>query len=256
MHPVLLEIGPLRIYSYGVFAAAGVLAAAWVAAREYARAGGEREAFEEAAFFALLGGIAGARLFHVLVSWRSYAAQPLEILRLWHGGLVYYGGLLGGLAAAFAATRRRKIPFLAAADAAALGLPLGLALGRAGCLLAGCCYGKPSALPWAVVYTDPAAPAPLYVPLHPAQVYEALAALGIFALLAATRARFRTAGMRFWTFLLLYGAGRFALERYRDDPRGFLGPLSESQLVSVLLGLYAAASIVRAGRRTAPRPGP
>ncbi|MCL5966990.1 MAG: prolipoprotein diacylglyceryl transferase [Deltaproteobacteria bacterium] len=254
MHPVLLKIGALKIYSYGVFVAIGLLAATWVAGREFERKGRDREAIYETAFWAILSGILGARLFHVLVYWRTYAADPLEIVRLWNGGLVYYGGFLGGLIPAIVVLRRKKIPIAEAADAVALGIPLGLAFGRIGCTLAGCCYGKPCVLPWAVVYTDPASLAPPYVPLHPTQIYEAFGALGIFALLLLTRDRFRTPGMRFWTMLILYGVVRSFLEIFRDDPRGFLGPFSESQVVSAVLIAYAAASIAYVKTRRAVPP--
>ncbi len=151
--------------------------------------------------------------------------------------------------------RRRGLPFLPVADAAALGIPLGLAFGRIGCALAGCCYGKPTALSWGIVFSDPACLAPLHVPLHPTQLYESLAGFAIFGILSATRDRFVTPGMRFWTMLILYGAARSLLELLRDDPRGFVGPFSESQVVSAVLVAYAVISIVRTRARLRGRSG-
>lgn len=246
MHPVLLQVGSLKIYSYGVFVAVGFLAAIWVAGREIARQGQDREKFYDMGFWVVLSAIAGARLFHVLVYWPQYAANPLEILKLWNGGLVFYGGFLAAVAACLIYLRKNRIPFLPVADASALGIPLGLAFGRLGCTMAGCCYGKPSALPWAVTFSDPASLAPLHVPLHPTQVYESLAGFAIFGVLYATRDRFRTPGTRFWTMLVLYGVARSFLEIFRDDPRGFLGPFSESQVVSAVLIVYAAISLILA----------
>ncbi len=243
MHPVLFEIGSLKIYSYGVLVAIGFLAAIRVAAGEIGRRGMDIEKFYDLAFWLVLGAIVGSRLFHVLVFRDTYVRDPLEILRLWNGGLVFYGGFLGAVAAAVVFLRRHRIPFLPVADAGALGIPLGLFFGRLGCTAAGCCFGKPSAVPWAVTFTDPASLAPLYVPLHPTQLYEARAALAIFAFLYMMRKRFKTPGMLLWTMLILYGIARSLLEIFRDDPRGFLGPLSESQLVSAALVLYAVASI-------------
>ncbi len=244
MHPVLVKIGSLHIYSYGALVAIGFLAAIRVSARETARLGYDREVFYDMAFWLVLAAIAGARLFHVAVYWPYYAANPSEIYRLWNGGLVFYGGLLAAVAACIVFLRRRRIPFLPVADAAALGIPLGLAFGRIGCALAGCCYGKPTTVPWAIVFSNPASLAPLHVPLHPTQIYESLGGLAIYGILAATRGRFVTPGMRFWTMLILYGAVRSFLEIFRDDPRGFLGPFSESQVVSAVLVLYAVVSIV------------
>jgi phosphatidylglycerol:prolipoprotein diacylglycerol transferase len=246
MHPVLLQVGSLKIYAYGVFVAVGFLAAIWVAGREIARQGIDREKFYDMGFWVVLSAIVGARLFHVLVYWRQYAADPVEILKLWNGGLVFYGGFLAAVAACLIYLRRNRIPFLPVADASAIGIPLGLAFGRIGCTMAGCCYGKPSGLPWAITFSDPASLAPLHVPLHPTQIYESMAGFAIFGILYATRDRFRTPGVRFWTMLILYGAARSFLEIFRDDPRGFLGPLSESQVVSGVLIAYAVVSLVAA----------
>lgn len=252
MHPVLLQVGSLKIYAYGVFVAVGFLAAIWVAGREIARQGIDREKFYDMGFWVVLSAIVGARLFHVLVYWRQYAADPVEILKLWNGGLVFYGGFLAAVAACLIYLRRNRIPFLPVADASAIGIPLGLAFGRIGCTMAGCCYGKPSGLPWAITFSDPASLAPLHVPLHPTQIYESMAGFAIFGILYATRDRFRTPGVRFWTMLILYGAARSFLEIFRDDPRGFLGPLSESQVVSGVLIAYAAISLAAARAKAKP----
>ena len=256
MHPVLLQAGSLKIYAYGVFVAVGFLAAIWVSGREVARQGIDREKFLDMGFWVVLSAIVGARLFHVVVYWRNYAADPVEILKLWNGGLVFYGGFLAAVAACLAYLRRNRIPFLPVADASAIGIPLGLAFGRIGCTMAGCCFGKPCDLPWAVTFSDPASLAPLHVPLHPTQIYESMAGFAIFGILYATRDRFRTPGVRFWTMLILYGAARSFLEIFRDDPSGFLGPLSESQVVSAVLIVYAVASLLvaRAKAKAPARP--
>ena len=172
MHPVLLQIGSLKIYSYGVFVAIGFLAALWVSGREIARQGLDREKFLDMGFWVVLSAIAGARIFHVLVYWRQYAEAPGEILKLWNGGLVFYGGFIAATAACVVFLRRNRMPFLPVADASSIGIVLGLAFGRLGCTSAGCCFGKPTTLPWAITFTDPACLAPLHVPLHPTQIYE------------------------------------------------------------------------------------
>jgi len=252
MHPVLIQIGSFKIYSYGVFVAIGFLAALWVSGREIARRGLDREKFLDMGFWVVLSAIVGARAFHVLVYRRQYFADPAEIFRLWNGGLVFYGGFLAATAVCVLYLRRHRMPFLPVADASAIGIPLGLAFGRLGCTSAGCCFGKPTTLPWAVTFTDPASLAPLHIPLHPTQIYESLAGFAIFGFLYAARDRFKTPGMLFWTMLILYGAARSFLEIFRDDPRGFLGPFSESQVVSAVLIAYAIVSILRARAKTAP----
>ncbi len=252
MHPVLIQIGSLKVYSYGVFVAIGFLAALWVAGREIARKGLDRDRFYDMGFWVVFSAIVGARLFHVLVYWNVYRDAPAEIFKLWNGGLVFYGGFLAAVAAGAWFLRRHRMPFLPVADASALGIPLGLAFGRLGCTAAGCCYGKFSTLPWAIVFTDPTSLAPLHVPLHPTQIYESIAGFAIFGFLYATRDRFETPGMRFWVMIVLYGVIRSFLEIFRDDPRGFLGPFSESQIVSAVLILYAVVSILRARSRSVP----
>ena len=194
MHPVLLQIGSLKVYSYGVFVATGFLAALWVSGREIARMGYDREKFLDMGFWVVLSSIAGARLFHVLVYWRQYAAAPLEILKLWNGGLVFYGGFIAAVAVCVWFLRRNRMPFLPVADASSLGIILGLAFGRLGCSFAGCCFGKPTDLPWAITFTDPACLAPLNVPLHPTQIYESIGGFAIFGFLYMTRDRFKTPG--------------------------------------------------------------
>ncbi len=252
LHPVLLKIGSLKIYSYGVFVAIGFLAALWIAGREIARRGIDRDTFYDMGFWAVVSAILGSRLFHVLVYWKFYRDAPLEIFKLWNGGLVFYGGFLAAVAVCVWFLRRHRMPFLPVADASSLGIPLGLAFGRIGCTAAGCCYGKLSTVPWAIVFTDPASLAPLGVHLHPTQIYESIAGFAIFGLLYATRDRFKTPGMLFWVMLILYGVIRSFLEIFRDDPRGFLGPFSESQIVSAIVIAYAVVSIVRARSRVAP----
>ncbi len=246
MHPVLVKIGTFTVYSYGVLVAIGFLAGLWIAATEAGRAGLDREAFYDLGIWAVIAGVAGARLFHVLVYWRDYQAAPLEILKLWNGGLVFYGGFIAAVPACLIVLRRRKIPFLPAADAAALGIPLGLSFGRLGCTAAGCCYGKFTAVPWAIIFTDPGTAAPRGIPLHPTQLYESLGALVIFALLYAAKDRPAAPGTRFCALLLMYGILRFLLEFLRDDPRGVVGPFSESQVVSALLAAAGAFFLVRA----------
>lgn len=245
MYPVLVEIGGLKVYAYGVFVALGILAGVRVADREALRRGLDRDAFFDMAFWSVIAGIVGARAFHVAVYRGDYANDPLEILRIWNGGLVFYGGLLLAIPVGILFLRRRGVPVLPIVDAAAVGIPLGLAFGRVGCFLAGCCYGKVCWLPWAVIFRAPGSLAPQHIPLHPTQLYEALASVAIFGILYGTRKRFETPGMLFWTLLLLYGTARSLLEFFRNDPRGFVGPFSESQVVSAVLILYALASIAR-----------
>jgi phosphatidylglycerol:prolipoprotein diacylglycerol transferase len=180
--------------------------------------------------------------------------------KFWAGGLTYYGGLIGATAAAVSVLRRDHFPFWKAADMAGFAIPLGLAFGRMGCLLAGCCFGAPTHLPWGLSF-PPHSPASeeqakehilnsvrmWSEPVHPTQVYESAASLAIAAFcLFGLHPRKRYDGQVFVAFLVLYAAARFFIEFLRRDARGGVIGLSTSQLVG--LGLVAAGIAIHAVR--------
>lgn len=181
--------------------------------------------------------------------------------KFWAGGLTYYGGFLGSTVAAVFLLRRERFPFWKAADMAGFAVPLGLAFGRMGCLLAGCCFGAPTSLPWAVSFPprSPASEAQFKAhlldsprlwscPVHPTQLYEALASLAISAVcLVLIHPRKRYDGQVFVSFVGLYAVARFAVEFLRRDDRGEAAGLSTSQLLS--LGLVAVAVAIHARRK-------
>ena len=243
MHPVLFKIGPLTVHTYGFFLAIGFFVGMTVAVREAKRLGMNHEQIMDLCLYSLIAAILGARVPYVVLNWEDFSGNLSEIPRLWRGGLVFYGGFLGGAAMFFFYVWRHKLPKLRVADVLALGVALGHAVGRWGCFSAGCCYGKPTDLPWAVTFTDPACLAPLDVPLHPTQVYESLINLGLFLFLYFyLRPRKRFDGAIFIAFVFLYSICRFFLEFLRADNRGaavFLD-LSPTQVLSlVLVGLAA-----------------
>ena len=161
---------------------------------------------------------------------------------------VFYGGLLAAIPAGIWMARRRGLPLWVVGDIAAVCLPVGLAIGRLGCFAAGCCYGTPSDLPWAITFTDAVANqntgVPLYEPRHPTQIYLALNALALTALLLWRWSRRRFEGQVFLWFIVLYGASRSFWETFRVDAvRGYVisGVLSTSQAIgaaSVVVGLF------------------
>jgi phosphatidylglycerol:prolipoprotein diacylglycerol transferase len=173
--------------------------------------------------------------------------------KFWAGGLTYYGGFIGATAIAIPLLKRDRFPFWKAADFAAIGIPLGLAFGRMGCVLAGCCFGAECHLPWALSFPagSPASEAQFEshllvtkmlpsLPVHPTQVYESAASLAICAVCWFwVNPRKRYDGEVFVWFLALYAAARFVIEILRRDARGGLVGLSTSQLIGV--GLIAAA---------------
>ena len=255
MFPVMFELGPLTIYTYGLLAAAGfVLGVAW-SLREGRGAGLTRSAVLDLSFYFVLAAIVGARLLFVFINWGYFRDNLFEAVMLWRGGLVFYGGLIAVILFYLVYVPRKKLPFWLTADVFAPGIALGQAVGRLGCLAAGCCYGRPADLPWAVTFTDPRGLAPLNQPLHPTQIYTFLSLLVIFFLLVLLRRRRSFYGQIFWSYCLLHGLIRFGLEFFRGDFRG-LGPLGLLTVTQVAaLTLVAVSAIMMAYLYRSSRPG-
>lgn len=291
MYPELFHIGSFPINTYGVLLALAFLAALFVAARAGARDGLPRERVFDLGLWMLLGGLVGSKLL-LMVAEPEYAAHPWQLISLdfLRSGGVWYGGFLGGLLAGVFLIRRYRLPFWKVTDAFAPGVALGQAIGRQGCFAAGCCWGKPTTLPWGVHFTE-AGNAVTQVPttveqlrdtvergywaqklggldapvhLHPTQLYESAACLVIFLLLVTLHRRKRFDGEVIAAYAVLYGLTRFLIEFVRDDPRGdilgltSLTGLSTSQLISLLVvvgGLIFLFLRRRRARREDPEPG-
>ena len=282
MHPTLvrvpfppLDIGPLHlgpgltVHTYGVLLAIAFLAGLWAAARQARRAApllfeSEQERARYAdrvvdmAVWVLIAGLVGAKLLLVAVDWRYFLRNPREIFSIFQSGGVFYGGLVAGILVAWWYARRHGLPGWATADVLVPGVVLGLAIGRLGCFSAGCCWGKPTTVPWAVTFTDIAAArqvgTPMDTPVHPSQIYESIAAFLIFFFLLWLAPRKRFAGQVTLAYVALYSTVRFVLEFWRGDAdRGawFGGRVSTSQLIAVVLLLGTAALLPRLRRSRA-----
>lgn len=262
MYPVLFQIplfGGITIYSYGVMVALGFVAAiAWVA-YESRRLGQSPSRAMDLLFWIIIAAIAGSRILHVAIADRErFFANPLMIFRIWEGGLVFYGGFIAAVAVAIWYMRRYKMPVLLTCDICAPAIALGHAIGRIGCFLAGCCYGRVVDAPawYAVVFpSNTRTFAPTGVPLYPTQLMEVAGELSIFAVLVLLRHWKRFDGQILATWLMLYAIVRAFNESFRGDAeRGFLIPgwLSTSQFISIILFAAGAALYVkywRAGRK-------
>jgi phosphatidylglycerol---prolipoprotein diacylglyceryl transferase len=243
MHPVLFHIGPVTVYTYGFFVALGFFVGIEVARREAHRLGQSPAVVGDLCFFILIGAIVGARLFYVAVEWPVFLRHPLDIFKIWEGGLVFYGGFMGAALIGLWYIKNRQLPLWKTMDILALGVPAGHVLGRFGCFFAGCCYGKPCHLPWCVTFTDPMSLAPRGIPLHPTQLYAAAGNFLIFCALWIFRKRKRFDGQVFWVYLLLYALMRSFVECFRGDPRGlfFHQSVSIAQIIGggvVVLALF------------------
>jgi phosphatidylglycerol:prolipoprotein diacylglycerol transferase len=240
MHPILFRIGDWPVYSYGVLLALAYLAGLQLAVVRARRAGLDPARVMDLGIYLIIAALVGAKLMLIAVDFEYFRAQPRELLSLVRAGGVFYGGLLAAFFVGLWLIRRYRLPVWTTADLIAPGIALGHIVGRFGCLLAGCCYGRPADVPWAITFTDPVASAnvgtPLDVPLHPTQLYDAGAEALILVVLLLTERRGRPfPGRTFWLYMLLYAVSRFIIEIYRGDERGTLMGMSTSQFVSVVL---------------------
>ncbi|MDQ3637865.1 MAG: prolipoprotein diacylglyceryl transferase, partial [Actinomycetota bacterium] len=235
--PMIAQAGPFMLSWYNLFFMLAVFAGGWLGLREARRKGIDTEKMQSLILWGLLGGIVGARLFHVVDRWDLYADDPVRVLYVWEGGLAVYGGLVGGVLAGLLYTWRNGLPFWRAADAAAPGLILGQGLGRLACIPNGDALGAPTDAPWAFIYTNPATMVPpelLGTPLHPYAVYELLFDFVVLGLLWKLRGVYRTDGMLFLTYVGVYAVGRFLLTFFRTEQVWFFG-LQEAQVVALAL---------------------
>ena len=262
MKPVLLHLPfGVPLYSYGLLLTLSVLAGRWLAIRLAERDGVARRLADRCATWTFVGALLGARALYVATNPGAFDSA-LDVLACWEGGVVAYGGFLGGLAGAAAFCRAHDIPLLAWADCVAPSLCLGLALTRIGCFLAGCDFGREWSGPWAVRFPagSPAfvqqklqgllpAGATTSLPVHPTQLYESLAGVALLALVLGVRRRQRVAGEALVAFALGYSALRYLIEIVRADPdRGAIGPWSTSQLIAAAT-FVAASALLAALRR-------
>lgn len=251
MHPVLFRLGPLTVYSYGAALAVAFLAGTWLFAREYRRRGGDLEDVPPFALGVFVTGFLASHLLWAVTNWGVVRDDPLGSL-LSAGGHVWYGALLGGVAGGWILTRRLGMGATRVLDSAAVGLPLGHAIGRIGCHLSGDGdWGTVSELPWAVAYREAIVgwPHPPGVRVHPTPIYESLAYLAVFGALLALRRKPLPPAALFALFLVGTSVARFAIELVRVNPAVAFG-LTQAQLIA--LGLLAAGlAALGLGRRRA-----
>lgn len=259
MHPILFEIGGFPVYTYGVLLAAAYLLGLQFALVRARRRGLDANRVMDLGIWIIVSALAGAKLLLLVVEWDTYGRSPGELLTLVRSGGVFYGGLIAAVSVALWYLWRHRMPVWQVTDAFAPGIALGHVIGRLGCLFAGCCFGRPTSVPWAITFRNQYAAenvgTPLHVPLHPTQLYEAGAELLILVLLLATERRGRAfAGRTFWLYMLLYGISRFIIELFRGDTRGAIGMFSTSQFVSLVIVPLSLVMLFYLARRNRPAP--
>jgi len=251
MYPILLKFSYITIHTYGFFVAMGFLAGILLATSEAKRMGIDHEKIMDLCFYIMIAAIAGSRLFYVVINHEIFLSNPLDIFKIWNGGLVFYGGFIVALLTAFIYLKIHKLPVWQTADIAALSLAIGHFLGRLGCFSAGCCFGKECDLPWAVTFTHPETLAPVGIPLHPTQLYSSISNLIIFFFLWFFRKRTKFDGQLFWMYVLIYGIVRSFIEIFRGDFRGnpVFELLSVSQTIGISMSVIAVIMLMRKNSR-------
>ncbi len=259
MYPELFSVGPVTIYSYGVLLAASYLLGLWLAMRRATRWGLDPSRILDLGIYIIIAALLGAKLLLLVVDFEQFSSSPADLLSLARSGGVFYGGLIVAVLVGFWYVARHGLPLWTTCDVFAPGIALGHVTGRLGCLAAGCCYGRPAEIPWAVTFPNPLAAAnvgtPLGIPLHPTQIYEAGAELLILGVLLATERRGRPfPGRTFWAYMLLYAVSRFVIEIYRGDPRGQMLGFSTSQFISLVLAPLSIIMLIWLSRRSPEAP--
>lgn len=258
MHPKLVSIGTFYLPTYGVMLAIAYLVAIWLLTRKAEKEGLPKNEISDLSIAILAAAILGAKALLAIVDFREYVADPASASELIRSGGVFQGGLIAATVVGLWYIRRHRLPMWRITDMAAPSIALGEAIGRWGCLAAGCCYGKPANVPWAITFRNPfaheAVGTPLNVPLHPTQIYLSLNALLLFAIAEWVYRRKKFDGQVFWIYVLGYALTRGVIEEFRGDlVRGFVVPgvLSTAQFIGVLMAIASIVMLFVLRRREA-----
>lgn len=238
MHPVLVNIGPIQIRFYGLMYVLAIVVGYFLLKSEVRRKGMDLtpDDIMNFIFLVVFGGIIGARIYYVAFNWEYYWPDWKEIPAIWHGGLAIHGGIIGGLVAALLYTRRKRVPFLRAADAVAPCLILGQAFGRFGNFMNGDAHGLPTRMPWGIVFPPGSIAGDQFphMALHPTMLYELVINLAIFFFLWRIRKRPARDGFIICLYLILYSVGRFIVSFYRADSL-MVGGVRAAHLISIVI---------------------
>lgn len=273
MIPILFEIGPIKVYSYGLMLGIGFLLGSYILSLEFKRKGINPNLASNITIIALIFGIAGAKLLYLIENWSSFVRAPVD-MTFSAGGLTWYGGFILGMTAVILYVRSKKIPILKVVDGLAVALILAYGVARLGCHFSGDGdYGFPTDLPWGTNYEKGTYPpshafatfpevtgkypngiVPDNTPCHPTPVYEMLLGVAGFLLMwKYFRKQNYPDGKLFAIYLMMSSVFRFSVELLRLNPRLLFG-LSEAQLISVVLFIVGAVWVVRLNSKTSVSP--
>lgn len=255
MLPELISTSFVTIHSYGFLIVVGFLICVFLIRNKSKNEGLSADKMTDLSFWSLFMGLVGGRALYVITLWDHFYKNPIDIFKFWNGGLVYYGGFIGGVITFTFLCRRYGIPMLQALDIATPSLAIAHFFGRLGCFASGCCFGKPLDKNHflAVIFTHPKSIAPTGVHLHPAQLYDAANALLLFFVLSLLYHRKKFHGQVIFVYGMLYAVGRSIVEVFRGDKvRGFViqDILSTSQFISILIFIISAVLYFKFRKRT------
>jgi len=237
MLPEICRLGPFTIYSYGLMLVLAFFVSTHLACRQAAKVGIDAEKIFNLCFYVFIAGIIGSRIFYVANNYPFYLKHPLEIIMLQRGGLAIFGGIIFGSGFAWVFIKKNKMGLFATADLLVPFIALGQAIGRIGCLLNGCCYGKASVFG-------------IYFPafgkkLIPTQLYSSLLLFLIFFVLRFMQERKHLPGQILYSYFFLYSIKRFSIEFFRDDTAKTFGGLTSFQILSLALFFFSLFMLIR-----------
>jgi len=238
MHPILFKIGNFAVYSYGVIIAFSIFLVSFLILQRGGKEGLSEEILLNVIFLIVMSGLFGARLLHILVHFSYYFRHPLEVIAIRHGGMAVQGGVIFGLAAGILFLRRTNLPTLKVLDLLALYFPLGQAIGRLGCFLNGCCYGKETNFFLSVRFPFD------NVSRHPTQIYYCLSNLFVFLILFFLWKGKRKNGTILLIYFMLYSISRYGIDFLRGNLEPLFLSLYPTQVISFFIFLIAGAFFV------------
>ncbi|MEJ2739578.1 MAG: prolipoprotein diacylglyceryl transferase [Dehalococcoidia bacterium] len=248
--PTVFHLGFYELRWYGIMVVLAVIAIIGISWREAKRVGLPEDHIFSLAVWAIISGVVFSRVIHIIDQWEYYMENPSQILNF--EGLGVYGAVIGIVLAVVVYCLVRKLSVWQLGDIIAPGALVGMAIGRIGCVINGCCYGLPTTVPWAVIYTNPNSYAPLGIPLHPTQIYHILWNMAAFGVIWSLRRRLKPVGSLFLLYLALYATGDLIVRFFREGTP-FLFGIQQAQLIGIIILLVTVPTLVIRMRRAKRR---
>ena len=248
MLPVLIRIGPIPVYSYGLMLAISFILGIFLAQKWANRRGIDPKKIEDLGFWILIAAVIGSRVLYIIFHPNEFLPNPLSFVKIWEGGLMFFGGFVGAILAALIFLKKNRIPILKTGDMIVPLVGLGEFFTRIGCFLNGCCFGKSTSLPWGIKFPIQSAAGHLHRPLHPTQLYSSLFGFILFYYLMQRQKQKLKTGQVFSEFLITYGGFRFLIDfvRYYENAEN----LWVNQLIALSIILVGIVILIKVRIRT------